>query len=95
MKTLIAIWIAAGLLLAACAGDNQTKATNSLAIACETMATTLEQLAPRRSVLSADAVSKINTAKGVTDNVCLPGSPFDPAVAVSVVQNAIAILKGI
>lgn len=97
MKTMIAIWVLAGALLTACAGDTQTRATSSLAIACDSVASVLDQLAPRRAAgaLSTDAVTKINNTKAVTDKVCLPNSPFDPATAMSIVQNAITILKGI
>ncbi len=87
--------IAWAILLTACSSDPATQATSALAVGCETMATTLEQLAPRRATMSAATITKIETAKGVTDKVCLPGSPFDPAVAASIVQNAITIVKGL
>lgn len=97
MKTMTAIWLGVAVLLAACAGDVQTRATSSLAIACDSVASVLDQLAPRRvsGALSADTVIKISNTKAVTDKVCLPDSPFDPATAASIVQNAITILKGI
>lgn len=98
MKRLTAVWLIVGaLMLAACAGDKQTKATNSLAIGCDTVATILDQLAPRRASgsLSLSAVSKVNSIKAVTDKFCLPDSPFDPAVAMAAVDNAIQLLKGI
>ncbi len=89
--------IAWAILLSACAGDAQTRATSALAIGCDTVASTLDQLAPRRARgdLSPQAIFTVNTTKGVTDKVCLPDSPFDPATAASIVQNAITILKGI
>lgn len=97
MKTMIAIWLAIGLLLASCAGDAQTRATSSLAVGCETGATLLGQLAARRTKgeLAPDLIKKVNSAKGVLDHVCMPDSPFDPASVTAAVQNAIAILKGI
>lgn len=93
----VLICLAWALLLSACAGDVQTRATSSLGIACDSVASVLDQLAPRRAAgqLSTDAVIKISNTKAVTDKVCLPNSPFDPATAASIVQNAITILKGI
>jgi uncharacterized protein YcfL len=89
--------ILATFTLVACQGDAQTRATSSLAIACESVASILDQLTPRRVAgqLSADAVSKVNSTKAVTDKACLPNSPFDPAKATAIVENAITILKGI
>lgn len=95
MKLILTLCLCAGLI--GCAGDKQTQAVSALAIACESVAATLDQLAPRRAsgALSTDAVNKANSAKIVTDKACMPDSPFDPASAVAIVQNAITILKGI
>jgi len=94
MKKIIAC-ICWALLLSACAGDAQTKATSSLAIACETMASTLDQLTPRKAGMAQGTIGIVNRAKSATDPLCLPNSPFDPATATATVQNAINIIKGL
>lgn len=97
MKTMTAIWLCVALLIAACTGDAQTRATASLAVGCETGATLLGQLAARRAKgeLAPDLIRKVNSAKGVLDNVCMPDSPFDPASVTATVQNALTILRSI
>lgn len=93
----ILICLTWALLLSACAGDAQTKATAALAVSCETGAALLGQLALRRSKgeLSTDAIRKTTSAKGLLDTVCLPDSPFDPASVTTAIDNAITILKGV
>lgn len=91
MKKFAAILLV--LALGACAGDAQTKATASLAIACDSYATALNQLTPRKASMSAANVARVDAANKVVAPICLPNSPFDPAVAVSMVQNGIAIIQ--
>ena len=83
------------LTLSACAGTNATRATNALGIVCNAYATALDKLADRKKGLTVAMVEKVNTANRVVDPVCKPGSPFDPAAGVTIVENAIAIIEGI
>lgn len=91
MRRYIPIFIV--LSLVGCAGDAQTRATASLAIACDSYATALEQLTLRKASLGASTIASVDQTNKVVSPVCSPGSPFDPAVAVGIVQNALAIIK--
>ena len=83
------------LVLASCAGDTQTRATSALAIACDTYATVLENLTPRKASLSKTTVARIDATNKLVDPVCLPGSKINPAEVVDIVQNGIALLNAV
>jgi hypothetical protein len=87
--------IALALVLAACAGSPETKATNALGVACDTYSTVLTQLVPHKPDMSADTVGRIDSANQIADKACLPGSDIDPAKAVETVRAAINTLKSI
>ena len=87
--------IALPLILAACAGSVETRATNSLAIVCDTYATTLSELTKIKDKLSAGQIDKVNTANRVVDPVCSPGSKVDPSKAISQVKSAVQVLTAI
>jgi hypothetical protein len=86
---------ALSMALVACAGSPQTRATNSVAIACSTYAKALDKAADNKARLSPGQVETINKTNKVTDVICLPDSPIDPAAAVSVVQSAIKTVEEI
>lgn len=93
----VAVVLAVGLMLAACAGTLQTRATNALAVACDTYATALAQLAPLRAAdaLTADQVTRVDATNAAVDPLCSSGSAIDPSAAVGTVQSAIITLEGI
>lgn len=83
--------------LTGCSGTLQTKAVTSVAIACDTYAEVLDKatdllLAGKLSPGQVDTIGRVNR---VTDAVCMPDSPIDPAAAVRVVESAIATVKEI
>lgn len=81
--------------LVACAGTPQTRATNTVAIACASYAKALDKAADNKSKLTVRQIETINKTNKVTDAICMPDSPIDPAAAVSVVQSAIKTIEGI
>lgn len=83
------------IFLTACAGTPQTKATNATAIACKAYAKALDKAADNKSKLTVNQIETINKTNKVTDVICLPDSPIDPAAAVSVVQSAIKTVEGV
>lgn len=89
----LALLLAGSLTLAACAGTDETRATNALGIACQSYAAALNALGDRKATLSRGQVDKINSLNKMTDPFCSSGSPFDPATGVAVVEKAIAIIK--
>ena len=93
----VSLTLVAGLMLAACAGTVETRATNALGIACTSFAATLEELAPLRKAgkLSAASVDRVEGAKAVVDPVCLPDAIVDPKEAVGIVRQGIDVLKSI
>jgi hypothetical protein len=84
-------------MLAACAGDAQTRATAALAIACDSIGTSLGQLAPLRAQgrLTAGQVKAIGQIRDATAPACASGSAIDPAAAVVFVEAAAGQLKSI
>lgn len=93
----ILVSVAMLALLAGCAGSTATKATNSVAIACDSYQTLLVQATAlkKNGKLTAKQVSTIDSLNKATDVVCLPNSPIDPAAATGVVESAITVIKGI
>lgn len=85
------------LVVGACAGDAATRATNALGVACDGFAVALEQLTPLKAAgkISADNIARVDAAKSAVDKACLPGSVVDPAAAVSIVNQGIALLNQI
>lgn len=83
------------LFLAGCAGDATTRATNSLAIACDSFATVLDQLTPLRKEgrISANNVERINSTIRAVTPVCKSGADVDPEDVIGVVDRGIQILK--
>ena len=80
-------------LLISC-GTAQINATTTLAIACDSYATALDQLTPRKATMSASTIATIDKANAVAGPACAPGSPIDPAALVATVQGAIAVING-
>lgn len=93
----IAVILAVGLVIVACAGTPATRATNALAVSCDTYATALAQLAPLRAAdaLTAAQVTRVDATNAAVDPLCSSGSVIDPSAAVGTVQSAITILEGI
>ncbi|MDW3204553.1 MAG: hypothetical protein R8L07_03340 [Alphaproteobacteria bacterium] len=83
--------------LAGCAGDAGTRAVTSLAIACDSYATVLQQLTFLRSegALDAAAIAAVDRANAIADPLCLPGSPVDPGSAADQVRGVVETLKGL
>lgn len=94
MKRLLIVSVLS-VVLVACAGTPQTKATNTVAIACSAYAKALDKAADNKAKLSGIQIATIDKTNKVTDVICLPDSPIDPAAAVSVVQSAIQTVEGI
>lgn len=90
-----ALAIVAALALSACAGNLQTRSTVSLAIACDTYASVLDQLTPmrREGKLSPEVVKRVSDANARVAPACDKGSVLDPAYAIDIVERAIALLK--
>lgn len=91
------IALAGALALAACAGSTETRAVNTVAIACGTYAQALTQATGLKAAgkLSAGQIATIDRLNRATDAICLPDSPIDPAAAVGVVESAITTIKEI
>lgn len=89
--------IIAVLAVSACAGDPATRATNALGVACDGFAVALDQLTPMKAAgkISAANIARVDGAKAAVDKVCLPGAVVDPADAVKVVNQGIALLNQI
>ena len=91
MKTLI--FALSALLLTGCAGTNATRSDVALAIACDTYATALDQITPRKASLSAAVVSRINAANAAVRPACGKDAVMDPSTAVRIVDQGIALLN--
>lgn len=91
------ILILAVLAVAACAGDPATRATNALGVACDGFAVALDQLTPMKAAgkISTANIARVDSAKKAVDQACLPGAVIDPATAVDVVNQGIALLNQI
>lgn len=96
MRKLLIVGLMA-VALSACAGTASTRATNGLAIACDTYSAALDQLTPLKAAgkLSASNIAKVDTANSYVKPLCGSGSIVDPASAVSIVQNAIQLVTTI
>lgn len=96
MKKLIPVALLV-LVVSACAGTPETRATNGLAIACDTYATVLDELTPYREAgeLSPANINRVDSANAMVDPVCLPGSIVDPNSAIALVRNGINLLTAI
>lgn len=92
-----ALALIAALALGACAGNLQTRGTVSLAIACDTYATVLDQITPHRAAgkLSAATVKRVSDANARVAPACDKGSIIEPAEAIATVERAIALLKAV
>lgn len=88
--SIVALALLAGV--SACAGDPATRATAALAIACDSIATGLEQAAPLRAAgkLSADKVTAITRIRDAASPFCGRTAIVDPATAVAFVQASAA-----
>lgn len=91
------IALALVLLVAACAGDAQTRATTALAISCNSYATLLDQITPLRAQgkISAANVARVDASNNLTKIACAKGSTLDPAAAVESVERGIVLLTAI
>lgn len=96
MKRLL-LAVATVLLVAACAGTAPTRATVALGIACDSIATSLDQLAPLRSAgrLSAVEVAVVTRVRDTTAPACAKDSLLDPVAAVAMVETSAAQLRTI
>lgn len=85
----------APLALAACVGTPEVRATNALAIACDTYATALEQITPLRAAgsLSASQVARVSATNLLVDPACSTGSLLNPASAIQTVRAGIGLLN--
>ena len=81
--------------LAGCAGDAQTRATVALAAACESYATALDQLTPRKATMKLTDIRKIAVMNEIVAPICRSDSPVDPAQVVGVVQSAVALINSV
>jgi hypothetical protein len=91
------IAIIAFLALAACAGTPETRATNALAIACDSYATTLDQINPliAQRKLSTANVERVVAANKLTNPVCKTDSVVDPEGAIGIVNQGIGLLTAV
>ena len=87
----------AAALLVGCAGNAEVRATETLAIACDTIGTVLVQLSPMRAAgeLEAETVHTITAILVATEPYCTPGSTVDPAAVVDFVSASAARLTAI
>ena len=94
MKPLLVVGL---LFLAACAGDAATRATNALAIACDSYATLLDQINPliAQKKLSTDNVKRVVAANSMTNPVCKTDSVVNPETAVGIVNQGIGLLTAV
>lgn len=93
MKVLIPVLLV--LAITACQGDAKTRATASLAVACETYASALSQAADRKPKMTVEQVATVDRVRAVVNPICLPGSQVDPAAAVGFVQSSVSLLKSL
>jgi hypothetical protein len=93
----LSVILAAGLalLLMGCAGTSETKATNAVAIACDSYATLLEGLTPYKAEMSEAQIARVDATNLLVDPVCLPGSVIDPATGVQTVREGIGLLRNL
>jgi len=96
-KLILAPLVGAVLLLGACAGELEVRATNALAIACDTYSVALDQLTPLKAdgSLSEQNIARVDATNALVDPVCLPGSIVDPASAVIIVREGVDLLKAV
>ena len=95
MKRIIPLFLTA-FILGACSGTAEVRATNSLAIACDSFATALDQVTPLRRAgkLSAENVKRVDSAIAVVTPVCSKdNSVVDPATAIGVVRSGIDLVN--
>lgn len=93
MRKLLYIPLVLLLAVSACKGTDQTKAVTSLAIACNSYATMLDQLTPKKPTMSKENVARIDAVNQVVSPACKKDSPFDPAAVVATVENGLQILS--
>lgn len=93
----LTVILAAGLalLLMGCAGTADTRATNAVAIACDSYATLLEGLTPYKAEMTVAQAERVNATNLLVDPVCLPGSMIDPAAGVQTVREGIGLLRNL
>ena len=81
-------------LLAGCAGSTETRATNALAIACDSHAKLLRELAPYKAKMSKGTVLVVDRSRDLVRPVCSKESAvIDPKTAVGIVNSGITLLK--
>ncbi len=87
----------AALALTGCAGDAATRATTSLAVACDVYSGVLSELTPMRvsGRLSAATVARVDAVNVQVVPLCGVGSIVDPAAGVRAVNGAIASIRTI
>ena len=94
----LTVILAAGLallMLSGCVGTTETKATNTVAIACDSYATLLEGLTPYKAEMSEAQIARVDATNLLVDPVCLPGSVIDPATGVQTVREGIGLLRNL
>ncbi len=86
---------ALGLILAGCSGAADTRATNALAIACDSFATVLDQLTPMREdgKISNVNIARVDATLEKVNPVCKANSKVDPAEVVGIVDRGVGMLK--
>lgn len=82
------------LILTACAGSLETRSTNTLAIACDSYATALDQLTPLRAdgKLTAVQIARVDAANAIVDPACSSGSVLDPGASIAAVRQGVELL---
>jgi hypothetical protein len=83
------------LVLGACAGTAETRATNALAVACDSYATVLEQLVPFKADLTLTQIGRVDAANTIAAVPCSSGSTIDPAEGVGAVKAAINLINAV
>jgi len=90
--------ILAILGLAACAGDAATRATNSLAISCDTYATLLDQINPliAKGTVPLPAAERVAATNKLVAKACSKEERVaEPAEVIGVVNSGIDLLKSV
>jgi hypothetical protein len=86
--------IIAFIFLIGCEGSAETRATNTLAIACDTYGEVLGQLVGIKGSLTASQIETVDSTNQRVDVACSSDSAVDPAAAIGIVRSGVTILKG-
>jgi hypothetical protein len=86
--------IIAFTILVGCAGSVETRATNTLAITCDTYSELLGQLVGIKESLTASQIELVDATNQRVDVACSSDSVIDPAEAIGIARSGINIVKG-